>query len=220
MRAYAKADQPAIAPRAEQWRQFEANMPIGLKFMIADRNAARAAVVEAGLSGFVGARIARVATLSDSNAQLDRLAADVFIVSCDSPDRGMLADLREICAQHPRPVIMFAETSDSSLTEGVLCAGVSTYIVDGLSERRIKAVVDVALVRFGMLQNLRGELEKAKSDLAARKIIERAKGVLIERNRLSEADAYNALRRSAMEEGKTILEIANAIIAVTRLLKV
>ncbi|MEX1154173.1 ANTAR domain-containing response regulator [Parvibaculum sp.] len=190
-----------------------------LKIMIIDSNDDRAAVVEQGLAAFGEVQVLRVGLLTDLAAQVRRHEPDVIVVDCDSPDRDTLESMRDVSAASPRPIVMFVEESGPSQAEEALRAGVSAYIVDGLSEKRVKPVLDVAILRFKVFQKMRGELEKAKSDLAGRKIIERAKGILMDQRKLSEQEAYKLLRDSAMQEGKPILEIADSLISVSRLLK-
>ncbi|MDE2112985.1 MAG: ANTAR domain-containing protein [Alphaproteobacteria bacterium] len=184
----------------------------------ADDGGAR--TIEAGLSVIPGTRLVRHESLCDVAAKLDLAIADILILSCATLSVGVIDALRAANTDHPRPIIVFAEQDRREFTDEVIHAGVMSYVVGGLAESRVRPIVEVAVSRFKMFQRLCDERDKAKSDLAARKVIERAKGVLMERNKLSEADAYNTLRRSAMEEGRTIFEIANAVIAVTRLLKV
>jgi len=188
--------------------------------VIIEADDGRATTVENGLRGVANVRTVRRDRLSTADAGFDIAAADVLILSCDILTRELLDELVDAVATRPRPVVVFSARDAADLTSDAISAGVCAYIVDGISETRVKPIIDMAIAYFRSVQRLRDELDKAKSDLAARKVIERAKGVLMERRRLTEADAYNTLRRSAMAEGKTILEIASAVIAVTRLLNV
>lgn len=190
-----------------------------LKILIIDSNDDRAAVIESGLAGFGHAQILRVGLLTNLLEQVRRLEPDVIIVDCDSPDRDTLESMRDVTASLPRPIVMFVEESGASLAEEALHAGVSAYIVDGLSAKRVKPVLDVAILRFRVFQAMRQELDKAKSDLASRKVVERAKGILMEQRKITEEEAYRLLRNSAMKEGKPLLAIADSIISVARLLK-
>lgn len=192
----------------------------GLKILIADLKPERAAIIAAGLAGFGDVEIHSADSLNALQAGTDRSRCDVVIISCDKPDGRVFEYVSEANAQAPRPTILFVEASDPSLTERAMQAGVAAYVVGGLEEGRIKPIVELATSRFAHVQRLQAELQKARADLAARKTIERAKGILMERNRLSEADAYNTLRRSAMEEGRTLADVASAVLSVTRLLKV
>lgn len=190
-----------------------------LKILIIDSNDERAAVVEAGLAGYGDAQILRMGLLVDLARKIEEIQPDVIFVDVDSPDRDTLENMRSVSDVLPRPIVMFVEESGASLAEEALRAGVSAYIVDGLSEKRVKPILDVAILRFKVFQKMREELDKAKSDLASRKVVERAKGLLMEQRRLSEEDAYKLLRNTAMKEGKSILEIADSLISISRLLK-
>lgn len=190
-----------------------------LKILIIDSNDERAAVVEAGLAGYGDAQILRMGLLTDLVRKVEEIQPDVIFVDVDSPDRDTLENMRNVSDVMPRPIVMFVEESEASLAEEALRAGVSAYIVDGLSSKRVKPILDVAILRFKVFQRLREELDKAKSDLASRKVVERAKGLLMEQRKLSEEDAYRLLRNTAMKEGKSILEIADSLISIARLLK-
>ncbi len=190
-----------------------------LKILIIDSNDERAAVVEAGLAGYGDAQILRMGLLVDLARKIEEIQPDVIFVDVDSPDRDTLENMRSVSDVLPRPIVMFVEESGASLAEEALRAGVSAYIVDGLSEKRVKPILDVAILRFKVFQKMREELDKAKSDLASRKVVERAKGLVMEQRRLSEEDAYRLLRNTAMKEGKSILEIADSLISISRLLK-
>lgn len=190
-----------------------------LKILIIDSNDERAAVVEAGLAGYGDAQILRMGLLTDLARKVEEIQPDVIFVDVDSPDRDTLENMRNVSDLLPRPIVMFVEESGASLAEDALRAGVSAYIVDGLSAKRVKPILDVAILRFKVFQKMREELDKAKSDLASRKIVERAKGLLMEQRKLNEEDAYKLLRNTAMKEGKSILEIADSLIAITRMLK-
>lgn len=190
-----------------------------LKILIIDSNDERAAVVEAGLSDYGDAQILRMGLLTDLARKVEEIQPDVIFVDVDSPDRDTLESMRNVSDAAPRPIVMFVEESEASLAEEALRAGVSAYIVDGLSSKRVKPILDVAILRFRVFQTMREELDKAKSDLAGRKTIERAKGLLMEQRKMSEEDAYKLLRETAMKEGKPILEIADNLISIARLLK-
>lgn len=190
-----------------------------LKILIIDSNDDRAAVVEAGLAGYGDAQILRMGLLTDLVRKIEEIQPDVVVVDVDSPDRDTLENMRDVSHLLPRPIVMFVEESEASLAEEALRAGVSAYIVDGLSAKRVKPILDVAMLRFRVFQKMREELDKAKSDLASRKVVERAKGLLMEQRKLSEEDAYKLLRNTAMKEGKSILDIADSLISISRMLK-
>ncbi|MGA9658161.1 MAG: ANTAR domain-containing protein [Asticcacaulis sp.] len=144
---------------------------------------------------------------------------DMVIIACESPDRDMLEALQVANEQVPRPVVMFVDRSDANATAMALEAGVAAYIVDGYNPKRMSSILTVAAQRFAMTQNLRKDRDKLKADLAARKVIDRAKGVLMESRKLSEDEAYKALRKHAMDTGRPIHAVAADILAVSGLLK-
>ncbi len=137
----------------------------------------------------------------------------------DSPDRDILENRRCLSRDNPHPVVMFASTSDTDTIREAIEAGVSAYVVDGLSAGRVRPVVDVAIARFRQYASLQGELAAARTSLAQRKLIDRAKGILMERGRRTENDAYHALRKLAMDQNKTIADIAQGVIDTAELFK-
>ena len=144
---------------------------------------------------------------------------DMVVIACESPDRDMLEALQVANESVPRPVVMFVDRSDANATAKALEAGVAAYIVDGLNPNRMSSILEVAAQRFAMTQNLRRDLDKARADLAARKVIDRAKGVLMTSRGLSEDEAYKLLRKHAMDTGQPLQTVAANILAVSDLLK-
>jgi response regulator NasT len=116
-----------------------------------------------------------------------------------------------------RPVAMFVDRSDVATMQAAIDAGVSAYVVDGLKPERVRTIVDMAVMRFNAYSRMRRQLEEARTALADRKTIDKAKGLLMSRKGLSEADAYTLLRRTAMNEKKRIVEIAQTIITAAEL---
>lgn len=190
-----------------------------LRVLLVDADDARAAIVEQGLLQSGACEILRVTSGVDLYGAMQRLDPDVVIIDCDSPDRDTLESMSEVSGERARAVVMFVEQDTPDGARRAIQAGVSAYVVDGLSTARVRPIVDVAIARSQIYQGLQKELEKARSDLAGRKAVERAKGFLMQQRGLSEEDAYQLLRRTAMNEGKPILQIADNILAVARLLK-
>jgi response regulator NasT len=142
----------------------------------------------------------------------------MVIVACDTPARDAIEDLRRVSETNPRPIVMFVDRSDPDQAEEALRAGVAAYVVDGLEPGRIRNILDTASAQFRVTEELRRDLADAKASLAARKIIEKAKGILMKRRKLNEEAAYALLRKAAMDQGKTIAEIAQQLIAAEALL--
>ena len=114
---------------------------------------------------------------------------------------------------------MFVDRSDGSMIEAAVEAGVSAYVVDGLRKERVKAIVDMAVSRFNAFERLQRELVEARSELASRKIVERAKGILMRTRQLSEEEAYALLRQTAMNEKRKLVDIAQSVVTAASLLE-
>ena len=185
-----------------------------MRVLVIDPDPARAALVVEGLSGM---EVQTAATFDQGAAT--RFAPDVIVVACDSPDRDVLESLREVTACNPRPVVMFADRSEPGLAEAAVHAGVAAYVVDGLASGRVRSVLEVALTRFELMQQLRTDLAKAKADLASRKTVERAKGLLMKERGLDEDAAYRLLRKLAMDTGRPLGAVAADLLAFAGVLK-
>jgi response regulator NasT len=146
------------------------------------------------------------------------LEPDVVIIDMDSPDRDMLEDSRRIFQEQPKPIVMFVDESDSDSIRQAVQAGVASYVVKGASAERVRPVVEVAIARFRAFQDLKSELAQARNSLADRKLIERAKGILMERRGCSEDDAYRALRQMAMSRNQRLVEVARNVIELSALI--
>ena len=131
----------------------------------------------------------------------------------------ILGAILDINRSHSVPVIMFAEDQDTETINRVIKAGISAYIVDGYEAKRIKAIIDIAMARFKEHQSLKNELEKTKIKLEERKLIDRAKGILIRSQGFTEDEAYHALRKLAMDRNMAIGEMAKNVISMADLLK-
>jgi len=185
--------------------------------LLIDSDAERARIVEAGLRG---AAITKLASSDSGNiiSSISELQPDVIIMDCESPDRDTIENLRIVARENPKPIVMFVEDGDGSLAKEAVRAGVSAYIVDGLTSSRIQPVIKVAIERFKMFDGLQRELEKSKEDLEARKTIERAKGILMDKRGISESEAFASMRKLAMQESITIKQVADKILSVASLL--
>ncbi len=147
------------------------------------------------------------------------LRPDVVVFNLYSPGDAVLKTMVEINQRHAMPVVMFAEDQQTETINKVIKAGVAAYIVDGLEPRRVKAIVEVAIARFNEHKALRDELKKTKTQLEDRKLIDRAKAILIKSQGYSEDEAYHALRKLAMERKVSLGEMAKNVIAMAELLK-
>jgi len=188
-----------------------------MRVLIIDPDEARAALVAEGLGDVAPGDIRRSALFDEAEAQA--FAPDVIVIAGESPDRDTLESLRESHADNPRPVVMFVDRSAPGLAEAAVEAGVAAYVVDGLSAGRVRPILEVAMSRFQLMQKLRADLTKAQADLAARKTIDRAKGLLMKERGLDEAEAYRTLRKLAMDTGRPLGAVAADLLAFAGVLK-
>lgn len=151
-------------------------------------------------------------------AEVDRARPDVIVIDTESPSRDVLEHLVVMGREQPRPIVMFsADAAPDSIREAVR-AGVAAYVVDGLDPARVKSIVEVACARFDAYQQLREELAETKFKLSERKLVERAKGLVMKARGLDEEAAYAALRKLAMDRGKRLAEVAQQVIDAAELL--
>ncbi|MGV6848469.1 MAG: ANTAR domain-containing response regulator [Marinibacterium sp.] len=143
---------------------------------------------------------------------------DIVLVDMASPSRDMLEELTLASSPLERPVAMFVDQSDDGLTKAAIEAGVSAYVVDGLRPERIKPIIDAAIARFHMFQRMRTELEATKKALQERKVIDRAKGILMKARKIDEDEAYALMRKTAMTQGRKMVDVAEAIVTAAGLL--
>jgi response regulator NasT len=147
-----------------------------------------------------------------------QLQPDMIIVDAESDARDVLEHIVVATRDERRPIVMFTEDEDAATMEAAMAAGVSAYIVAGLQAERIRPVLNVALLRFRQDQKLRDELTDTRHKLAERKVIERAKGLLMARHRMTEDQAYQKLRSLAMNKNLKLADIAQRILDVEDLL--
>ena len=144
--------------------------------------------------------------------------ADMIIVNVVEPDAKILTQLKYISELYPVPVVIFSEKGESDVIQSAVQAGVSAFIIDGLSEKRIKPVLNVALARFSNYSKLRQELAKTKETLANRKIIEKAKGLIMQQRNCTEDEAYTLLRKIAMDRNQKLSDVAKSLLELSSLL--
>jgi response regulator NasT len=188
-----------------------------MRVLVIDPDPARAALVAEGLQGIQPLEVRQSAVFDEAEAAA--FAPDVVVVACDSPDRDTLESLRDVTASNPRPVVMFADRSEPGLAEEAVRAGVAAYVVDGLAPGRVRPVLEAAMTRFQLMQQLRSDLAKAKADLASRKVVDRAKGLLMKERGLDEETAYKLLRKLAMDSGRPIGAVAFDLLTFAGVLK-
>ncbi|WP_298293035.1 ANTAR domain-containing protein [Thiomonas sp.] len=176
------------------------------------QQAARSADLADGLREAGYELVALLAAGPELETQIAALRPDVLIVDAESGVRDLLEHVVLATRDSARPIVLFTDEDDADTARQAIAAGVTAYIVDGLRPHRVKPVIDVALARFEREQSLQAELQQARQALDERKRIERAKGILMTRLGVSEADAYARLRRQAMEKGLKLADMAQRVI--------
>lgn len=199
----------------------DARIPVrdsALKVMIVDDDGERSRQLRGALT-LAGYRV--VAELREAIDLPDAVAGmkpHIVIVAADSPDRDTLEQISLTAKSAPRPVVMFTQDGASETIKAAVQAGVSAYVVDGLAPERLRPILEVACARFEAHQALSTKLADTERELADRKQVERAKGMLMSRRGLSEAAAHKELRQLAMTTGKTLGEVAATLLAAAHLL--
>jgi two-component system, response regulator / RNA-binding antiterminator len=189
-----------------------------LRIAIVDENPARAAVIEEGLAASGLTDVTLFTQRHGLVAQIERLMPDVVLIDLANPRRDELEELFIVSRAIARPIAMFVDQADSHAIEAAIDAGVSAYVVDGLKPERIKPIIDVAIKRFKAFARLRAELDDAKSQLAEHKSVDAAKALLMKKRRIDEPAAYALLRKSAMDSGRRIADVADALLTAEKLL--
>ena len=189
-----------------------------MRIAIVDQSETRAAIVEEGLRDAGFREIIRIAAHGAFVAELEKQSPDVVIFDLGSPSRDTLEEVLAVSRALARPIAMFVDTSDEQMIGAAIEAGVSAYVVDGLKKERIKPILDLAIRRFNAFANLQKELQEAKTELAERRLIDKAKLYLMSTRKLTEANAYALLRGTAMRQGKRIAEIAQALLTAAEML--
>jgi len=195
------------------------NADTTLKILVIDETPIRRAILEAGLKE---AGFSNVTTLDSAAGLVEQIYAidpDVVLIDLENPSRDILEQMFQVSRAVRRPIAMFVEKSDKATIEAAIDAGVSAYIVDGLKKERVRPILEMTVSRFRAFDRLRTELEETKSALKDRKVIEKAKGILMKSRGLDEAAAYALLRKTAMGQGKRLVEVAEGLVSTFDLLK-
>jgi response regulator NasT len=190
-----------------------------LKIVIVDENPVRAAILLDGLREAGFTQVVRLEETKNLLANIYSIDPDVILIDLENPSRDVLEQMFQVSRAVKRPIAMFVDQSDSASIQASVDAGVSAYIVDGLRKERVKNILDLCISRFHAFSRLQNELEKTKTALEERKVIDRAKGILMNAKKISEEEAYALLRRTAMNENRKIAEVAQSVVTAADLLK-
>ena len=188
------------------------------RVMLVDDTPTRSAILEQALLDQGLMVVCRLESAQGLIKNVEIHQPDIIIMDLESPDRDTLESMTVLNQHNPKPVIMFSEEGDSRIISQAIQAGVSAYIVDGINPRRVKPILDVAIARFREYQALRKELKQTRDQLADRKIIDKAKGLLMKTKGLDEEQAYHTMRKMAMDQSKPLVDIAQNILSVMELL--
>ncbi|MDH4981686.1 ANTAR domain-containing protein [Hyphomicrobium sp. D-2] len=190
-----------------------------LKILVIDERPIRRAILEEGLREAGFKNVMSLDTAAALVQQIYTLDPDVVLIDLENPSRDVLEQMFQVSRAVRRPIAMFVDHSDKATIEAAIDAGVSAYIVDGLKKERVRPILDMTISRFRAFDRMRTELEEAKTALKDRKLVEKAKGILMKSRGLDEAAAYALLRKAAMAQGKRIADVAEGLITTFDLLK-
>ncbi|CAM3986392.1 ANTAR domain-containing response regulator [Paracoccus yeei] len=189
-----------------------------LSIVIIEPDPDRAEPIMAGLRDAGDHDIRIIAGETGLARRIAELRPDVVLIDLANPSRDILEELALASGPMERPVAMFVDQSDEQLTRAAIEAGISAYVVDGLRADRLQPILDAAIARFHLFQRMRAELASMRTALEERKIIDRAKAILMKARGIDEEAAYALLRKTAMDQGKRVAEIAQQLVMAAGLL--
>lgn len=189
-----------------------------MRIAIVDESASRAAVIREGLAAVDGCEIFVVTERRGLVASIGEIAPDIVLMDLGNPSRDVLEEYFAVSRVLGRPIAMFVDESDEESIAASVDAGVSSYVVDGLAPHRIRPILDLAVRRFNAFSRLQSDLAEAKGKLAERDLVDKAKRILMDSRGFTEPQAYAQLRKTAMNQGKRIADIAEAVVTAHQLL--
>jgi response regulator NasT len=192
---------------------------LSLRILLVDQNADRAAILEEGLREAGCRDITIVREMHSLMRRILDVDPDVVFIDLENPNRDVLEQMFQVSRSVRRPIAMFVDQADTESIHRAVQSGVSAYVVDGLRKERVKTILDTAVGHFNAFNRLREELERANQALEERKLIERAKGILMKERGITEASAYGLLRTAAMNEDRRIIDVARSVVSAAGLIK-
>lgn len=190
-----------------------------LRILIVDQNVTRATILEDGLRDAGHTDVVVVRDMQNLLKRIVDAAPDVIFIDLENPNRDVLEQMFQVSRVVQRPIAMFVDKSDAGMTEKAVVAGVSAYVVDGLKKERIKSILELTISRFKAFNQLRSELDRTKQQLEERKLVDRAKGILMKQRNMNEEEAYALMRKAAMNENLKLSDVAQSIITAAKLFK-
>jgi len=189
-----------------------------MKIMLYDETPERSLFLRMTLERLGHQVVAEIANAGELYEAVRRHTPDAIIIDTDSPTRDTLEHLCLITESCPRPIVMFTQDANKQSIREAVRAGVTAYVVDGLAAERIEPIIETAIARFEVFQSVRTELEQTRSKLSERKLVDRAKGILMKEKKISEDDAYRLLRKLAMDRSAPLGTVAEQVITFSKLL--
>jgi two-component system, response regulator / RNA-binding antiterminator len=183
-----------------------------MRVLVVDESDERAALLREALTSAGHEVAASLTSPLELLRAVETLRPDVIVIDTDSPTRDVLEHVVMVSQSSPRPIVMFSSDAGGEAIRDAVRAGVSAYVVDGLDSSRVNSIVEVACARFDEFQRLKFELADANLKLSERKLVERAKGILMKERKLSEDEAFHALRKLAMSKKVRLGEVAQQVI--------
>ncbi|NVK13185.1 MAG: ANTAR domain-containing protein [Rhodobacteraceae bacterium] len=193
-------------------------MPDALSIAVVETDRDRALMIVEGLRDAGDFDVQVIPEPLGLARQIQMRDPDVVLIGIANPSRDVLEELTLASGPKDRPVAIFAGRSEDGLSAAAVEAGVSAYVVDGLHPARLKPVLEAAIARFRLFQRMRTELAEAKRALQERKVIDRAKGMVMKARGIGEDEAYALLRKAAMDRNKRVAEVAQALVTAAGLL--
>ncbi len=191
---------------------------LALSVLVIDENEMRASIIEDGLREAGYANVEIIRDIAGAAQHIENHAPDVIVIDIENPKRDMLEAFFALSRSVQRPIAMFVDQSDSFSIEAAVEAGVSAYVVDGLRKERVRPILEMAISRFRAFSRLQSDLQKAQSALEDRKLIDRAKSILMRSHGYGEREAYEMLRRTAMNKGVKLVDVAQSLLTAESLL--
>jgi two-component system, response regulator / RNA-binding antiterminator len=193
-------------------------MPQELRILLVEADREKARDIISALKDAGWDNVYAVGQISSLSRAVKEFLPDIVLIDLAHPDRDTLEHITLATQSTERAVALFVDHTDDDLTRAALNAGVSAYVVDGMQINRIKPVLETAITRFQIMRRMRSELTAAKQALEDRKTIDRAKGILMRQRSLSEDEAYRLLRKAAMDQGRKVIDVAQALVTAADLL--
>lgn len=189
------------------------------RILVIDPNRVRASILEEGLGEAGYGDVTVLRKMDNLLRRIVEIDPDVIVIDLENPNRDVLEQMFQVSRCVHRPVAMFVDQSDTGMIEAAIDAGVGAYVVDGLRKDRIQSILETAVSRFRAFSRLRDELDRTKLALEERKVVDRAKAILIRAKGLTETEAYELLRTTAMNEHRRLGEVAQSVVTAARMLR-